>query len=186
MPSAKSPEKPIESPVQFLRLYLEKDPELRSISTQTGFARLVGRSETLIRSLERNRAKMTRKLARKISEVVGADENWLMQHPVTGKSIPSKDGGELTHLEVACAISSHSTAPLLGKEKANPMALNIINRQMITGILSLVEAEMIDFCQSAPREVSDPFPEILEWLHKRSEKRSLFQSSASGDLVDQK
>lgn len=172
------------SPIQVLRSFLEKEPDLRSISTQAGFARLVGRSETLIRSIEKERAKLSRKLARKISELVGVDETWLMQCPTTGNVIPSKDGGELTHLEVVCAISSHSSSPILGKSKPNPTALNIVNRQMISGILSLIEAEMIDFCQNAPRDVSDPFPEILDWLHKRSEKRSFSQSAS--DVIEQK
>lgn len=171
------------SPIQVLRSFLEKDQDLRSISTQAGFARLVGRSETLIRSVEKERAKLSRKLARKISELVGVDEAWLMQCPATGNVIPSKNGGELTHLEVVCAISTHSISPILGKSKPNPTPINIVNRQMIGGILSLVEAEMIDFCQNAARGASDPFPEILDWLHKRSEKRSFSQSTASEDVT---
>lgn len=114
---------------------------------------------------------MSRKFARKVSQLIGVNEEWLMKQTVTGKGIPSTEGGKLTHFEVIQAIGLKATEPVIGNAKLNPIVHDVVNHQLIEGILGMVKAEFTDFCENACRNASDPFIEILDWLKKRAEDR---------------
>jgi len=167
------------TPLQALRAFLEKDSNLRSVSSQAGFAKLVGRSEPLVRSIEKRRVKMSRKLARQIRLILGVDEDWLMSDTSDGVKIPSSSGRDITHLDVVHAITSAGIAPQLVNVKLPSVPLDFAKRQMVEAIVSMVHAEFIDFCENPKGDASDPFTEILDWLHKRAEKRSLFPTTRS-------
>ena len=162
------------SPLERLRLYFEKNPELRPLSTQAGLARLIGRSESLVRSVEKGRVKMSSKLARTISEQLGVDDAWLMQVHVDSSEgpIPALGGGQLDYVGVLSRITTGIESGL-EKVKPPPISLEPTKRRMLEAILSMVEVEILDYWQNAKDNPTDPVPELLGWLRQRAEKRTI-------------
>ncbi|MEP2775357.1 MAG: helix-turn-helix transcriptional regulator [Luteolibacter sp.] len=176
------------SPLQGLRIFLERDPALRPASTQAGFARLVGRSEVLIRAVEKGRSKMSRKFARKISQLLAVNEEWLMKYPMTGNGIPSADGGKLTHADIHRAVGRKAIEPVFEESEINPVVQDIASHQLIDGLLGMVKAEFTDYFKNPDTNASDPFPEILDWLKKRAEDRGVLRNfdTRDGDTSSRK
>jgi transcriptional regulator with XRE-family HTH domain len=182
------------SPLQLLRMFLQQDPTCRSASTQAGFAKLVGRSETMIRAIEKNRTPISRKLAKHISYLLGVDEDWLLQYPVTPGPIPTSEGGELRHT----SSLRFTVNPLISSEKLDPKKLlrrqsevqgdaaqvsesvslegespplNPSMAQMVDHLTEMVRSELTNFCQNPGGDATNPFTELFDWLLKRAETR---------------
>lgn len=83
-------------PLAVLRSLLERNHDTREFATQNGFAKILGKSPSLIREVESGRHEMSPKLARLISGMTGASIAWLMEKEVAGTSVPSEDGGEVS------------------------------------------------------------------------------------------
>ncbi len=162
------------SPLLALRLFFEESYALRFASTQAGFAGLVGRSEVLIRAIEKGRSKMSRKFARKLSLLLGVDEEWLMKYPVTGKGIPAAGGGKITHEDVIRTLNVDDIGPVFANPNPKPV-VEVVHQPLIEGILGMVRAEIADFHENPKEHGSDPTVEILDWLKKRAEGRSILR-----------
>lgn len=65
--------------LKLLRKHLSKSPELRVFSTQSGFAKLVGRSEGYIRNVENGVVPLSLKLAETVEEKTGVSAKWLLR-----------------------------------------------------------------------------------------------------------
>lgn len=180
------------SPLQLLRMFLQQDPTCRSASTQAGFAKLVGRSETMIRAIEKNRTPISRKLAKHISYLLGVDEDWLLQYPVTPGPIPTAEGGELRH----SSSLRFTVNPLTSSGKFNPKKFNTsegqsnvaqdmesvslegekpkLNRsmsQMVDHLTEKVRSVLTSYCLNPNCNTSNPFEELYDWLLERAEKQ---------------
>jgi len=86
-----------------LRQFLGRDRRLEAISTQEGFARYIGRSQSLIRAVDSGQIQMSGKLAKLIATKTGASFSWLTKmEPGEGDDeILNAEDGPLTYEEVS-------------------------------------------------------------------------------------
>lgn len=160
------------TPLERLRTFLGDHHELKSCATQAGLARLIGKSETLVRSLERSRAKVSSKVANLLSEATGCDPQWLQTEMVeVDCPIPALGGGQLDHLQVLERFTRRIDSNL---EKIQPSAVvsELAKRRLLDGLLGMVEAEVLHFWESSVDVCPDPITELLDWLRKRAEIRN--------------
>jgi len=140
---------PIEHPkhpFKLLRRHLRSHPLLRESSTQKGFAVLIDRSESLVRSVEIGRIRMSPKLAQHIETMLGVASTWLSSRHYANDPIISASGKPLTHDMVLAYLKRASESDMRDVEE-NP-AINqdaradapmTLAQQMAAGTLKLVE-----------------------------------------------
>jgi len=82
-------------PVVVLRCRLADDPELKTFASQAGFAKLIGRSGSLIRQIESGAMRTSGKLVRAIADRTGVDPAWIsLPEAAMDAPIPARDGGK--------------------------------------------------------------------------------------------
>ena len=159
------------SPLERLRRFFGEHQDLKFAATQAGLARLIGKSETLIRSLERGRAKVSHKVANQLSAATGCHPQWLLDETVEEDCpIPTLGGGQLHHLVVLDLFARRIESNL---EQIQPpaVALDLTKRRMLDALLGMVAAEVLQFWDVPDDVCPDPVPELLEWLRNRSKIR---------------
>lgn len=164
------------SPIELLRNFFDNDEILRPMANPLGFAKLVGRSESLIRSLEKGRLEVTEKLARRISSITGVPEAWLQGSVEPTDSIPCRDGGELTVEKLKDSIMNHGFMPVFDSDEPNTASGSVIQRTMIDSMMAMVRAELIEYNRRPNPNVSDPLIDLLEWVQKRIAARNTLPS----------
>jgi hypothetical protein len=160
------------SPLQVLRNFFERDDVLRPMSTQSGFANLIGRSEPLIRSVEKGRLEMSPKLAKRISFATGVSEGWLAGEADPAEPIPCRDGTTLTVEKLKDAIMEFGFMPKFLSDPPSPAVESVVNRVMIDSVMTMIRAELVDYARQPNPQTTDPTVELLEWLRKRASDRS--------------
>jgi hypothetical protein len=86
-----------QHPVKILRRFLREHPGFKPFSTQPGFAKFVGCSESLIRTVELDKAKVSGKLRQMIKASTGVSGAWLSSDQRPGFPIPAEQGGHVTY-----------------------------------------------------------------------------------------
>lgn len=159
------------TPIRALRSFFEQQTELKPFSSQLGFGKLVGRSESLIRAVESGRVPMSPKLARVIKAKTGVSEDWLMKAEVTVDEIPSAEGTPLKHVELLARIHREISANLFAVDPGSNAA-DTIHRKMARALATLVEDEIYKSLTSegSSQNGDDPANEILAWIRGRAGK----------------
>lgn len=155
-------------PIEILRQFLEKDEVLRPMSTVVGFANLLGRSECLIRNLEKGRTKPSPKLARRVSEVTGVSEAWILGTVHSKGFIPHRDGSPLSVQTLRESIMSHAFMPKFESDETTPAVQSVTDRVFIESVLRIIEVEMIEYKLKPNPNVRDPTIVLLRWITKRA------------------
>ncbi len=185
-------------PLAALRVFLQKNEHCQSIATQAGFAQFTGHSESHLRAVEKGRAKMSRKFAQRINDLLGVDEDWLMQKSVKGLSVPLTSGEELTHLQAASKIDplpksatkfdpqkfiqTFSTMQEPGTSEDPPenqtstvtvtSNLNPAIQQMMERVMGMVHDELDAYYENPKSGMKEPLSELFNWAMDRASKRS--------------
>ncbi|MCB1469119.1 MAG: helix-turn-helix transcriptional regulator [Rhizobiaceae bacterium] len=158
------------SPISVLRRFLQSDPDLAAIGTQSGLARFVGKSESLLRNVEKGRQAMKPSLARLLSEKFQISEEWLLKNEVPSSPIPSKSGSplEVRRLKEYLADGLNiEAAPWSGGE----ISLDPAYRAIARSVGELVEKEILIYLQGDDASNPDPVKFLIDWVRERSSKR---------------
>jgi len=170
---------PIEHPrhpFKLLRHHLRSHPLLRESSTQKGFAALIDRSESLVRSVEIGRIKMSPKLAQHIENTIGVASTWLSSRHYAKDPIISTNGKPLTHDMVLACLKRASEANMREAEENSTPTQNApanapltLAQQMAAGTLKLVEQAL---AMSLARDDPSLMHEITELLLRYETRHS--------------
>ena len=180
-------------PIKALRNFLDQDEELKPFSTQLGLARLIDRSESLIRAVEGKRGvQMSAKLARRISAMTGVSKKWLMADEAEGNEVPAVDGSPLRHEAVIARINEQIDrnvriaghghdleAKMSGRSLANrpTTVMNRQNRQMAALAAKLMEKVLFESLERGEARLMDEMMKLLDRDFSSGEEGT----AASGD-----
>jgi hypothetical protein len=182
-------------PIRALRNFLDQDEELKPFSTQLGLARLIDRSESLIRAVEGRRSvQMSAKLARRISAMTGVSKKWLMADEAEGNEVPAVDGSPLRHEAVIARINEQIDrnvriaghghghdleAKMSGRSLANrpTTVMNRQNRQMAALAAKLMEKVLFESLERGESRLMDEMMKLLDRDFSTGEEGTV----ASGD-----
>lgn len=159
------------SPVRALRESLAQSSQHKELATQAAFARLVGRSESLIRGIERKRVPVSRKLAKELASIFKVSVDWLMQEDVSEADIPALDPEDVIEWAVqnpavTRIIDIGEVPPVRVRPGKNfePDPRKRIRQKMIRSVMIGMD-DLFDACSD--EELAVVTSELREWLYAR-------------------
>lgn len=165
------------SPLRALRESLVQVPGLKEMSTQAGFARLIHRSESLVRAVESGRVPMSSRFARELSARFGVSSDWLEKKEVTEVEMPTIQldmkngqwGGRDTSSSAIADISDEVGIERLLKlgKWLKPDPKWRFRRMMI---LTLIDSMHDLFNACSDEELETNLRELREWTYSRLTK----------------
>lgn len=163
------------SPLRALRETLVQIPQLKVASTQAGFARLVGRSESLVRAVESGRVPISEKFARELAVRFGVSTRWLMKKEVTEmptiqSEMPNDEwpvghttSSDNSDISDDCLVKIRTK---LGK-RYEPDPRRRIRKKMISSVLIGMD-DLFSSCSD--EELAAVTSEMREWIYSRLAK----------------
>lgn len=165
------------SPLRALRESLSQLPDQKENSTQAGFARLIGRSESLVRAVESGRVVLSGKLARELSARFGVPLDLLTKEQVdeseTRALQPCKMDDQFPHWnpltpEMAQMLDhGHKEARWKREHSIEPYVKNQLRTRLIRSVMIGME-DLFTVCSD--EELPVVTSELREWLYARLAK----------------
>lgn len=170
------------SPLRALRESLAQSSHHKEFATQAAFARLVGRSESLIRGIERKRVPVSRKLAKELASIFKVSVDWLMQDDVAETDIPVIDAEHI----IESVVQSPAVTRIADLEGGVPVRVKPgkwfepdprkrIRQKMIRSVMIGMD-DLFDTCSD--EELAVVTSELREWLYARLAMMAKSQESS--------
>jgi transcriptional regulator with XRE-family HTH domain len=173
------------SPLRALREFMSQLEDHREFSTQAGFARLLGRSESLIRAVESGRVLLSGKLARELSARFGVPLDFLMKAQVDESEIRAIQSRKMDDQhpnwkpltpEMADILDhGHKIARWKREHSTEPDVKNHLRIKLIRSVMVGME-DLFTACSD--EELAVVTSELREWMYTRLAKMAKSKESS--------